>query len=87
MVKGAIRGGQFGVEHPDTLVLNLVFLGTLGIALAMGFFLVLLAAATLLLVGMGKLFLAALLALTRPASGQVFPCKTRGPKPGRHWSG
>ena len=43
------------MEHPDTLVLNLTFLGTVGVALMMFGVLFLLGVVTLVLAGMGRL--------------------------------
>jgi hypothetical protein len=43
------------VENPDTLVLNLTFLGTVGVALLMFFVLFILGVLTLLLAGLGRL--------------------------------
>jgi hypothetical protein len=43
------------VEQPDTLVLNLTFFGTMGVALLMFFVLFLLGVLTLLLAGLGRL--------------------------------
>lgn len=51
------------VEQPDTLVLNLTFLGTVGMALMMFFVLFLLGVITLVLAGLGRLAAVILMAL------------------------
>lgn len=51
------------MEQPDTLVLNLTFLGTVGLALMMFFVLFLLGVVTLVLAGLGRLAAVVLMAL------------------------
>ncbi|GGH95089.1 hypothetical protein ACFFGR_03630 [Arthrobacter liuii] len=51
------------MEHPDTLVLNLTFLGTMGVALLMFLVLFLLGVITLVLAGLGRLTAVVLMAL------------------------
>jgi hypothetical protein len=51
------------VENPDTLILNLTFLGTVGVAFLMFLVLFLLGVITLLLAGMGRLAAVTLMAL------------------------
>jgi hypothetical protein len=51
------------VDNPDTLVLNLTFLGTMGVAFLMFLVLFLLGVITLVLAGMGRLAVVALMAL------------------------
>ncbi|MBD1540508.1 hypothetical protein HC749_20395 [Arthrobacter sp. S13_S34] len=51
------------MENPDTLILNLTFLGTVGVAFLMFLVLFLLGAITLVLAGLGRLAAAVLMAL------------------------
>lgn len=51
------------MENPDTLILNLTFLGTVGVAFLMFLVLFLLGAITLVLAGLGRLVAAVLMAL------------------------
>lgn len=67
MGKETLTGGQLpacaplsaerrdDVDNPDTLILNLTFLGTLGVAFLMAFVLFMLGVATLILAGIGRL--------------------------------
>jgi len=56
------------VESPDTLILNLTFLGTVGLAFLMAFILFLLGVVTLVLAGVGRLAAVVLLGLFRGRS-------------------
>jgi len=58
------------VEHPDTLVLNLTFLGTMGLALLMFLVLFLLGVITLVLAGLGRLTAVILMTLFGRAPGK-----------------
>ncbi|MEO5316691.1 hypothetical protein PV772_21665 [Pseudarthrobacter sp. CC12] len=58
------------MEHPDTLVLNLTFLGTMGLALLMFLVLFLLGVITLVLAGLGRLTAVILMTLFGRAPGK-----------------
>jgi len=59
------------VEHPDTLVLNLTFLGTVGVALMMFGVLFLLGVITLVLAGLGRLAAIVLMVLFGRVPGRT----------------
>src|SRR5215217_714533 len=65
------------VENPDTLILNLTFLGTVGMAFLMFLVLFLLGVITLVLAGIGRLAAVTLMALFGRRS------RRENPKPGR----
>ena len=77
------------MENPDTLVLNLTFLGTVGVALLMFLVLFLLGAITLVLAGLGRLAAVILMALfgrvpgrrnlLDPAGAPAMPAHPRKP--------
>ncbi|MDQ0730385.1 hypothetical protein [Arthrobacter sp. B1I2] len=77
------------MENPDTLVLNLTFLGTVGVALLMFLVLFLLGAITVVLAGLGRLTAIVLMALfgrvpgrsdsVRPAGAPAKPTQSRKP--------
>ncbi|MFP5311043.1 MAG: hypothetical protein ACLGH7_01300, partial [Actinomycetes bacterium] len=58
------------MENPDTLVLNLTFLGTMGVALLMFLVLFLLGVITLVLAGLGRLAAVLLMTLFGHAPGR-----------------
>jgi hypothetical protein len=67
------------MEHPDTLVLNLTFLGTVGVALLMFGVLFLLGVITLVLAGLGRLAAVVLMALFGRVPRQRDPARFTGP--------
>lgn len=67
------------MEHPDTLVLNLTFLGTVGVALLMFGVLFLLGVITLVLAGLGRLAAVVLMALFGRVPGQRDRASFTGP--------
>jgi hypothetical protein len=67
------------MEHPDTLVLNLTFLGTVGVALLIFGVLFLLGVITLVLAGLGRLAAVVLMALFGRVPGQRDPARFTGP--------
>lgn len=78
------------MENPDTLILNLTFLGTVGVAFLMFLVLFLLGAITLVLAGLGRLAAVVLMALFGRRSGNeslplvrfTGPAGGRQPPPG-----
>ena len=72
------------VEQPDTLVLNLTFFGTMGVALLMFLVLFLLGALTLVLAGLGRLAGLVVMALfgKGPRKGRALLMAARSDSPG-----
>ncbi|UUL76926.1 hypothetical protein NG819_04370 [Pseudarthrobacter sp. Fe7] len=66
------------MEHPDTLVLNLTFLGTMGVAALMFLVLFLLGVITLVLAGLGRLTGVVLMTLLGRSPGRRDPDRSAG---------